>query len=221
MATIIGVILTFVLTIVIGNKIIQSRQQDSWIAQQRFNGQEKEYLELKVLSDQIASSINVRIYAMRRLALQLRKVRTSVDESVIKDYKDAVKYWNENVSSYYIRLSQLGQEKFRYQLEKYLHGPMRQQSVVLDANIQQKNADEAWREMNSVTKSLNKINGDALNFNQALLNRVHLLRKQIYFPERIRFTRGTIQKFSTWQLVKAVFITDVDGMSILRSPLDP
>ena len=87
MVVILSVVLTFILTIVVGGKIVEARQQDSWIAQKRLSGQEKEYFELKTLCDEIASSINTRVYAMRRLALQLIAYAQDYDKDAMKDYK--------------------------------------------------------------------------------------------------------------------------------------
>lgn len=222
MLQIIIVVISFILTILIGGKIAQARQQDSWIAQQRFSGEEKEYLELKKLCDEVASSLGIRIYAMRRLTLQLISYAQhgNFDQSALVEYRAAVKSWNENINSYYVRFSQLGLGSFRFTMELKLHNPMRAQGSCIDAAVQKKKEKGVVRELWNVIKELDKINTFSLEFNKSLLRSVHEKRLKIYFPERITFSRGTMTLFSTWMLIKAIFVLDVNRISIVRSPLD-
>lgn len=223
MLQIIVIVISFILTIVIGGKIAQARQQDSWIAQQRFSGEEKEYFELKELCDEVASSLGTRIYAMRRLTLQLiAYVRhAKFDQSAVEDYRVAVKSWNENVNSYYVRFSQLGLGRFRYRLESELHDPMRKQGDLIDNAIYKKEEKSGHVDgLRSVVVELNRINAASLDFNKSLLQDVHNKRVKIYFPKRIIFSRDTMSTFSTWILIKAIFVVDVNRISVVRSPLD-
>ena len=223
MLQILVIVISFILTIVIGGKIAQARQQDSWIAQQRFSGEEKEYFELKKLCDEVASSLGTRIYAMRRLTLQLiAYVRhAKFDQSAVNDYQAAVKLWNENIGSYYVRFSQLGLGSFRYKLESELHDPMRIQGGLIDDAIYKKEKGRHIDGLKFVIRELDEINAVSLEFNKSLLINVHNKRARIYFPKRIIFSRDTMTVFSTWMLVKAIFVVDVNRISIVRSPLDP
>ncbi|MGI0134051.1 MAG: hypothetical protein ACREBW_03735 [Candidatus Micrarchaeaceae archaeon] len=223
MFQIIIIILSFILTIVIGGKIAQARQQDGWIAQQRFSGEEKEYFELKKLCDEIASSLGSRIYAMQRLFLQLAAYSKSAkfDRSSLAEYKEAIKSWNEVVNSYYVRLSQLKQTPYRYKLESKLHRPMQVQGSAIDKVVREMDQGCALSGLVSIGCGLEIINKSSIMFNESLLREVHELRVKIYFPKRIKFAPYTMYKFSTWQLIKAIFVTDVNRISIIRSPLDP
>lgn len=221
MAQIIVIAISFILTVIIGGKIAQSRQQDSWIAQQRFSGEEKEYFELKKLCDEIASSLGNRIYAMRRLVLQLiaSSRHGNFDRSAVDDYQAAVKAWNENINSYYVRLTQLNLREFRHRLEIELHCPMRRQSGAIDNVLDEK--VEKGKNLVVIRSELDKINADSLKFSNDLLARINHVRNRIYFPEKIYFCRDTTKFFSTWILIKAIFVVDVDRVSVVRSPLDP
>lgn len=221
MAQIIVIAISFILTVIIGGKIAQFRQQDSWIAQQRFSGEEKEYFELKKLCDEIASSLGNRIYAMRRLVLQLiaSSRHGTFDRTAVGDYQAAVKAWNENINSYYVRLTQLNLEEFRQRLEAELHDPMRRQSSAIDDALIER--VEKGKNLVLIRSKLDKINADSLQFSNALLARINHVRNKIYFPEKIYFCRDTIRFFSTWILIKAIFVVDIDRISVVRSPLDP
>lgn len=222
-AIVLPIVISFVLSVVIGGKIAQRRQQAGWIAQQRFSGEEKEYTELKKLSDEIASGLGTRIYSMQRLALQLSasRRRETLDEDALEDYKEAIKTWNYNLGSFYVRLSQLNLDSFRYKLESNLHRAMREQAAAIDNILHNRDDDSGRKLARAVLREMNKINGRSIEFNRSLLSRVHTLRTKIYFPKRIVFCRDTMSHFSSWVLIKAIFASDVNGISILRSPLDP
>src|SRR5690242_16678857 len=218
-AIVIPIAVSFVLSVVIGGKIAQARQQAGWVAQQRFSGEEKEYIELKKLSDEIASALGARIYSMQRLALQLNaSIRyETFDEGALQDYTEAIKTWNYNLGSFYVRLSQLNLDSFRYKLESNLHRPMREQAAAIDNILHNKDSSSDRKVARRVLCEMNKINGRSIEFNKALLSKVHDLRAKIYFPKRIVFSQNTMTFFSNWMLIKAIFASDVNRISILRS----
>lgn len=154
---------------------------------------------------------------MKRLALQLSSTSREHDNSSVEDYKEATKAWNQNLGSIYVRLSQLGKTQYRYKLESELHNPMRRASVEIDKALH----DTIHRQkLVPVIYQLNSITRSALNYNERLLREVHNFRRHIYFPEKIYFSRDTMFHFSTWQLVKAIFVADVNRISVIRSPLN-
>ena len=174
MLQIIGILVSFLLTILIGGRIAQARQQDSWIAQQRFSGQEKEYFDLKNLCDEIAAALGSRIYAMRRVTLQLAAYAQhgKFDKSSITEYREAIKTWNQNLSSYYVRLSQLKLSRYRYRLESSLHNPMKNQSNAIDEFIQKMEQGLPISGLRYITTKLDEINNSSLEFNESLLGKL-------------------------------------------------
>lgn len=215
-----GIILTFILTFVVGNKITQARQQDGWLAQQRFSGQEKEFFELKLLSDELAAVIGARVYLMRLLALKL--IEESSDwEEVRIGYVDVLKKWNETLGSYYLRLSQLGLSDYRYKLERKLHIPMQVQGKELERVIRSRRQGiESQNGLAGVVAAINSIHSAELQFCEGLLATVARRKEEIYNPQDIHFSATTATSFSTWQLVKAVFVADVSRITIVRTPLN-
>lgn len=220
MLAIAGIVLTFILTFIVGSKITQARQQDGWFAQQKFSGQEKELFELKTLSDELANAIGARVYLMKRLVLQLKAHDTDLD-GAISDYALTVKKWNENLGSYYVRLSQLGLGEYRHRLEAELHIPMQIQGNKLEAIIRSKRQiNKQPTGLAPISNAMCRIHSAQLHFCESLLHSITLRRNDIYNPPRIYFSAGTITTFSTWQLVKAVFVTDINRVTIIRSPLN-
>ena len=117
MYSLVSVVIGFVLTGVIGNWLIQHWQNRNWMAQQRFNGNEKEYAALKDLTDEIAILLGERIYHMQRLTLSLNM--DSEKFSVrLAEYDDVVKRWNVRLTSFYFRLPLLATSQFSSHLER-------------------------------------------------------------------------------------------------------
>src|SRR5207245_734489 len=78
--------LTFVLTGLLGNWFIQRWQHRNWVAQQQFLGEEKEYLALKQLWEELARLSGTRLSRMRRLVLVLRSRDDEIVKSRLADY---------------------------------------------------------------------------------------------------------------------------------------
>jgi hypothetical protein len=222
MSTIISVVLGFVLTGVVANHLVQRWQQRNWLIQQRFLGHEKEYIALKDLADEIASLLGARIYNMQRLLFSLRR---SSDEQLVRrvaDYEDIVKRWNERLTSFYVRLPLLAYTDLGLHLESSLQTKLQMASATVEELLHQRRAGKT-PEKNAVrgaSSALSTIQANAINFNKELLRIVESRRVEVYYGTRIAFTSANIEKFSTWQLVKALFIRDVNAYSITRATLD-
>ena len=75
-------------------------------------------------------------------------------------------------------------------------------------------------EVREILKRLNKIQGKAINFNKKLLGVVESRRMEVYYGVKVQFSLYNLEKFSTWQLFKALFIRDVNSFSIVCPTLD-
>ena len=222
MSTIIAVVLGFVLTGLIGNHLVQRWQQRNWLVQQRFLGHEKEYFALKELADEISSLLGARIYHMQRLLLNLRR---SSDEQLLNrvaDHDDIVKRWNERLTSFYVRLPLLASSDLAIRLESTVQTKLLAAGATIDELVYQTRSGDIPSKYTvaSALKALNSIQASAINFNKQLLQFVENRRIDVYYGTRVDFSVGNLAKFSTWQLVKALFIRDVNSYSITRPTLD-
>jgi hypothetical protein len=222
MESLLSIVVGFVLTGLIGNRLVQTWQARNWLLQQRFLGQEKEYVGLKELADEIVSLLSVRIYHMRRLN---RAIATGVDEDVVsnlKEYDDILKRWNERLPSFYIRLTMLADYDLALRLEDSIQADL----VRVGADIEYLTAKHKIgasinkNQSSRIVSDLNKIQGSSISFNKHLLNVLHSRRVDVYFGKRIPFSPENLQHFSSWQLVKALFIRDVNSLSVVRAPSD-
>lgn len=223
MEAILSVIVGFLLTGLIGNRLIQRWQARNWFLQQRFLGQEKEYIALRELADEIAILLGARIYRMRRLAWAIPNAAKETIDKAHAEYDEILKRWNERLPSFFIRLPMLGQHELAQRLEATI------QHAFVDAGrtIQELRAKRdrggtiRQPDAGRIEKQLNVLQGRSIEFSKALLRAVHANRVDVYFGKRIPFTPYTFEYFSTWQLVKALFTRDIDTLSILRTPIEP
>jgi hypothetical protein len=222
MSTVISVVLGFVLTGVVGNHLVQRWQQRNWLIQQRFLGHEKEYIALKDLADEIASLLGARIYNMQRLLLSLRR---SSDEQLVTrvaDYEDIVKRWNERLTSFYVRLPLLAYADLGIHLESSIQTRLQGASSTIEELLYKRRAGVVPENtaVRSASAALSAIQAHAINFNKELLQIVESRRYEVYYGTRIYFSVANLDRFSTGQLIKALFIRDINAYSIVRPTLD-
>jgi len=222
MSAIAAVIVGFILTGLVGNTLAQRWQQRNWLMQQRFLGHEKEYFALKDLADEIASLLGARIYQMQRLLLSLHRSSDEQLMSRVADYEDIVKRWNERLTTFYVRLPLLASTDLAQYLESSVQQTMQGASVRIDELVYQKRSGTVIKRelITNTQKTLNSIQARAINLNKRLLRIVELRRIEVYYGTRIAFSLGTLDRFSNWQLIKALFIRDVNSYSITRPTLD-
>jgi len=222
MSTIIAVIVGFVLTGLIGNRLVQAWQQRTWLLQQRFLGHEKEYLALKDLADEVASLLGARIYRTQRLILSLRGSSGEQLSSRAADYDDIVRRWNERLTSFYVRLPLLASYDLARRLESAIQQKLVRTGSNVDELVQQRLTGRAIDRqiIGDIMRTINLIQGSAISFNKELLRVVEARRTEVYYGKRVGFSLNNLDKFSTWQLVKALFVRDVHSFSIVRPTLD-
>jgi hypothetical protein len=222
MSAIIAVIVGFLLTGVVGNQLVQRWQQRNWLVQQRFLGHEKEYFALKDIADEIASLLGARVYHMQRLVFTLRRSSNEQFLSRVADHDDIVKRWNERLTSFYVRLPLLASSDLAIRLESTIQTHVQAAGTTIDELVYQKRSGNIPNKsvvINTI-KTLNSIQARAINFNKRLLHAVELRRMEVYYGTKITLAAANLERFSTWQLVKALFIRDVNSYSITRPTLD-
>lgn len=222
MTSILSIIVGFILTGLIGNKLVQGWQARNWFLQQRFIGKEKEYLALKELADEMAVLLGARVYHMQRLAMSLRQVSDEKLAMRIAEYDDIVKRWNERLTSFYVRLPLLASYDLAERLESSIQMELVRIGSDIDNAVRAKQAGNTQGKGNTqkIESALQRLQAKVINFNKQILQSVEAKRLEVYYGEKLDFTKQNLAQFSTWQLVKALFVRDVDALSITRSALD-
>lgn len=216
------ILVGFLLTGLIGNWLVQRWQTRNWFLQQRYLGQEKEYVALKELSDEIATLLAVRVFHMQRIARTLVSGEDSQFKDRLKDYDEAVKRWNERLHSFYVRLPLLVENDAALQLERNIQKELVNTSEAIDRLVQlRKSGKKVEKTVSSqIERELNIIQGRSIAFNKRLMRLIRLRRTDIYFGTPINFSAQNLERFSTRQLIKALFIRNINSFSIVRTPAD-
>ena len=221
MTQIATVIVGFILTGIVGNRLAQAWQQRHWLSQQRFLGHEKEYTSLRDLCDEISKSISRRLWAMRRVQLSFSSGTIDVRER-LKAYDEALSGWNESLSSFYVRLTLYSSYEYAVRLED-----IQKQMALYGSRIEKiavqkiSGTPPPQTQIRESRIDLDSIQGIIFEFNRDLLNIVGVRREDLYYGSKIEYRSYNLPYFSTLDLFKALFVRDVDAHSIVRPALDP
>jgi hypothetical protein len=222
MDALIPIIVGFILTGLIGNRLLQQWQARNWFLQQRFLGHEKEYIALKELADEIASLLGIRLFRMRRL----NRVLSSGDFEQIKDrsreYDESLKRWNERLTSFYIRLPMLADYGLTWRLEHKIQHELVRIGGNLENLAKERLAGKSITKgaPSSIEAELNQVQGKSITLTKELLAELRTRRTDVYYGKRLPFSPENLRHFSTWQLIKALFVRDIDSLSVVRALLD-
>lgn len=214
--------LSFVLLTVVGNLLLQRWQHRTWVRQQQFLGQEKEYIALRELFPDLSSAIAIRLYQTNRLfwALKSQELDT-VDERLVS-YDSAVSQWNEKLGSFYARLTIYAHYSFTKALEDTIHNHFQSIGTQLEAAVRRRRTGKQFlaAEVAQITKRLRTLAAAHAIFSRNLLRAIEDKRKHVYFGRNVEYTIHNISKFSTWELVKALFASNVNSYAVIRPPAD-
>ena len=218
MQALVSVVVGGVITAVVGNALIHRWQLRSWYAQQRHLGFQKELADLKCLLDEVTTGCDTRLYSMRELTNILRDGSLRRVEAALKDYRDIVKEWNSSLNSYYTRLTLHVGMATSLRLERHVHKPFVIIGQVLERGVRAVHQGEtlAPAELAMVDESLNGCQTSILRFSQDLLNAVQRRSSEIAEGRKIWYIDGKLAEYSSLDLIKALFASDIDSLYIIR-----
>jgi hypothetical protein len=202
-------IVTFVLTGLVGNFLVQKWQQRNWLTQHRLIGAEKQLKELQAVFDEIVSLGAARNFRLRRVVRHklggepsLSEVRRQYDESVVK--------WNDRLTSFSTRLTwYAGYSQFAEVLE----GNVQEAFVAMGEKLEMavthlvKHEPIPARLKQQLEGMSNAMSGRLFNFSRDLLRLLIERQDEAYQGKKVPLARETLELFSTWQLCKALFKT--------------
>jgi len=218
MTEIVSVILAFVLTGVIGNRLLQNWQERTWLRQRQFLGLEKEYTSLRDLTFELTEAGAARLFRMRRLLAATRSLPVQELQTRLKDYDEALVTWNEKLNGFYVRLAFIPGHELSIEMERSVHKKLAVEGARIEklVRVRLKGGWADTTECASIDHALNHAQAALLRFNKRMLRLVDAAKKRVYFGESIPYRSAFIFQFSTMELIKALFIRDVDGHSVFR-----
>jgi hypothetical protein len=216
------IVVGFLLTGLIGNWLLHKWQARTWLLQQRFLGKEKEYVALKELTDELASLLGIRIFRMRRLNWLVASGTVADIADRLREYDEALQRWNEKLASFYIRLPMLADYQFAWQLEHLIQADLVSIGGEIEGLVKKRKASVPVLkgEPFKIEVELNKLQGKVIALTKRLLHEVKERRVDVYYGKKVLFSAANLRYFSTWQLVKALFVRDVDSLAVIRASLD-
>lgn len=212
----------FLLTAFIGNKIIHAWQMRTWLLQQKMLGEEKDFSALASVVDEISTLAARRLFEAEQIAAAIREGSGQAITSCRADYRAAVAAWNERLPVFYAKLIVGGNRNLAYVLERKIQKRFYDAHGLIASAILQVEAGRQFNTHNMLVlaRCLMTLRAVTSRFNQQMLLFLQARRSDTKIGQKIYFNEFNLQYFSTWQLLKAIFVRDINALSIIRPPLD-
>lgn len=211
----------FFLTGIVGNYLLSLWKRRDWVFQRQLSWQEKEYLDLKQLVEEICTLIGSRVHSLLRYSAILHSNDEDFIEKRIAENDSTTKLWNERIHSFYVRMPLLMQGNKAIDIERNLQPLFRDISRDIKRLRTQKAAGKELKsqELASIEQKINSLQGKALEINKDLL-RYLLSKRNAIKGEKLEYRIENLRKFSTTQLICSLFTRKIDSLSIARAPQD-
>lgn len=223
MATaILTVVLTFALTGLLGNWLLQQWQQRNWLNQQRFLGEQKEYENLKELCEEIVAHSGRRITKMRRLLAILANVDEKLIRRRLKAYDQELLEWNEKLGGFYVRLTFYAAYEMAGRLEREVQNEFVATGRALEGLTKSRLDGKipTIRQIGQVETAFNIAGAAIKNYNRDLLRVLEIQKTKTYYGKKIELTEESLKHFPTWELFKGLFKPWIPKLSVVRPPTD-
>jgi hypothetical protein len=222
MTTVTSILLTFLLTGLIGNWLAQRWQQRNWMNQQRFLGEEKEYISLKDLWEQLSGLAAKRLWRMRWVLFAIDDKNDAAVQERLVEYTSVLSEWNEKFTPMCARLTLLTRWAFTYELDRGIQNDFVNAGLKLErlvkARLSNQHVDRRGTLM--LHKEFDVLSGRLFAFNRDVLRAVERQRARTYYGVEVEYSKSNLEKFGNWQLLKALFKPGLKTLRITRPPSD-
>lgn len=224
MVTIISVVISFILTAIVGNRLLQKWQKRAWLQQQAVLQAHKEIDEVKATIDNFMELADTRSYRARRLLRNLCRGTKERLNVVRSDYDQSVAAWNDQLNSFQVRLTIYAEYGYALRIEDEIQPRFAEISNTLEGLLNA--GDPERREMHrriyaQTEDQLNSLNGIFFNFSRDVMRFLVDRQRDIYLGKPIEFTRGTAELFPTWYLFKELFKSSHPPQTVFGTPFNP
>lgn len=227
-ADLVKIIVPIAISAVIGNYLVQRWQQRNWRQQQLVLRGEKDLEALKLVIDDFMKLADCRSYRSRRALLQLQRSSvippegSYIPEKVKKDYISSVVTWNEKFNSMCVRLTMYAPGYCSQILESHIQPQFVEISSRIENLLKSKSVTDTFFKKQKVEteRLLNALNGSIGELCKELIRKLKEREKINYLGKEIRFEEHTIEQFSTWQLVEALFKSQKPTLTVFGPSQD-
>ncbi len=201
------VLVSFVLTGLIGNWLVQRWQQRNWLTQHSLQSAEKQIEQLRVLIDEILRLGDARNFRTRRVVRQLNSKDSVKFEHTKEDYEQAVVNWNDRFNSMCVGLTMYAAyQPYTERLEGIIQPLFVNISEKVDALIGMGASGTVSRSLIAqMDADLNEISGKLFAFGRDLVRLLLSRQQEAYEGKLIFFSKENLDLFPTWYLLKALF----------------
>ncbi len=202
---IVTILLTFLLTSVLGNFFVHAWQHQNWLIQRRILETEAQYEALQKTFDEVSDLAGKRQHRMFRLLSSLLHDGDDTIGKRLADYDEATALWNERLAGMFARLTMHLNYGFTRQLERRIQprfvGIDSALSKLTSARLS--GARVSRVDAARLSQSLSVLHGQIVTFNRDALKQIDRQKRDLYRPRT--FSRYTLDSFPTWELFKALF----------------
>jgi hypothetical protein len=210
------IIITFLLTGVVGALLSQRIQKKSFLHQIKINQTQKEIERIKEIASNIEKDAGMRIFYGRNLIENYINTNTEEIEKARLDYRKSVIKWNENLSSYFLELRSLGLTHLAFDLERNVHENLFKAHRIIDDCIR-KNRKVKLGEL----KTHYSLAFDGLRkISKALIEISNMKWSTIRNGNSEQLTQYNLNKANLFTLIFALFHKNPHSLRIHRSDDD-
>lgn len=213
------VVLSFVLSGIIGNRLVQRWQQRSWRVQHSLEATEKNLEALRSTADEITKFADARIFRARRIVWQLARPRNGAFDRTKSDYDESVAAWNDRFTSFCVTLTMFATHRLSLRLEQTIQPALVETSSEIDRAMRSGVVMQP-AQVRNLQAQLDEISGLVWEFSRDLVRYLIDHRDRAYNGRLLTFCPQNFELFSTWYLFKALFKTREELEPVSSTSLD-
>ena len=209
-------IIGLVITGFIGNKIASYFQQRSFLNQAKIKNAEIEVKKITDISFRVMQFSSKRRYTLIKLIdalLSHDDINNNDITAVRKEYKDAVREWNLELSVFYMELSNVNLYSLSLELEREIHNNFREIHKEINNSIKTSSRNNLL----TLDSNISYIYSYTKELSNQLINEAHARRDKILNGDTEELSQYNLHKASMLKLIIAIFYSDPKRLRVPRS----
>ncbi len=160
---------------------------------------------------------------MKRLLLSISSLSLDEMELNVNEYRIVLTTWNNNLNAYYVKLTLYADYGKTYYLEHSIQKNFYSSGQKIENLVRQRRSKSALRksDLTSIFRDLDNLQARIFKFNRDLLFSMEDIRRRVFFGRKLYYNNSSILQFSNLELIKALFVSDVDAHAVFRASVNP